>query len=210
MDIKFPAQEDPFGRTMAKAVFCCLIALAIGMFLGNALGAFLGTDESVLTTSAYTDNMSAVRSMFTDPDQMNSYMDTAQRVLEMDGLKLYSSRDHQKMLARYQGAFYDAEELLGEDLRPSLLELMNTEDALYGIETASGAPIDGVRLWNLSVQDGVVYFFLHYDEAGYVGIAYDHTEQVFAGNMDEALQLTAKMPDVQGIWYIIYNMEGAQ
>lgn len=210
MDIKFPTQEDPFGKTMAKAVICCLVALAIGIFLGNALGAFLGTDESVLTTSAYTDNMSAVRSMFTDPDQMNSYMDTAQRVLEMDGLKLYSSRDHQKMLARYQGEFYDAAELLGEDLQPSLLELMNTGDALYGQETAAGAPIEGVRLWNLSVQNGVVYFFLYYDDAGYVGIAYDHTEQVFADNMDEALQLTAKMQDVQGIWYIIYYMEGAQ
>lgn len=210
MDIKFPTQEDPFGKTMAKAVICCLVALAIGIFLGNALGAFLGTDESVLTTSAYTDNMSAVRSMFTDPDQMNSYMDTAQRVLEMDGLKLYSSRDHQKMLARYQGEFYDAAELLGEDLQPSLLELMNTGDALYGQETAAGAPIEGVRLWNLSVQNGVVYFFLYYDDAGYVGIAYDHTEQVFADNMDEALQLTAKMQDVQGIWYIIYYMEGTQ
>lgn len=120
MDIKFPTQEDPFGKTMAKAVVCCLIALCLGIFLGNALGAFLGTDESVLTTSAYTDNMSATRSMFTDPDQMNSYMDAAQRVYEMDGLKLYSSRDHQRMLAWYQGQFHDALELLGEDLQPSL------------------------------------------------------------------------------------------
>ena len=207
MDIKFPTQEDPFGKTMAKAVVCCIVALCLGIFLGNALGAFLGTDESVLTTSAYTDNMAAVRSMFTDPDQMNSYMDTAQRVYEMDGLKLYSSRDHQRMLARYQGQFYDALELLGEDLQPSLLELMNTEDALYGIETTAGTPIENVRLWNLSVQDGVVYFFLYYDDAGYVGIAYDHTESVLAEDMDHALPLTAKMEDVQGIWYIIYCME---
>lgn len=206
MDIKFPTREDPFGKTMAKAVFCCLLAIAVGVFLGNALGAFLGTDESVISTSAYTDNMSAARTMFTDPDQMNSYMDMAATVLDMDGLKLYSSRDHQKMLARYQGQFYDAEALLGEKLRPSLLELMNTEDALYGVETSAGTPVEDLRLWNLSVQDGVVYFFLHYDDEGYVGIAYDHTETVLSENMDEALPLTAKYEDVQGIWYIIYHM----
>lgn len=57
------------------------------------------------------------------------------------------------------------------------------------------------------VQDGVVYFFLHYDEAGYVGIAYDHTEGVLAEDMVHALPLTAKMEGVQGIWYIIYCME---
>lgn len=210
MDIKFPTQEDPFGKTMAKAVICCVIALCLGVFLGNALGAFLGTDESVLTTSAYTDNMSAARTMFTDEDQMNSYMDTAQRVLEMDGLKLYSSRDHQKMLACYQGEYHDAAELLGQDLQPSLIELMNTEDALYGQETAGGAPIEDLRLWNLSVQDGVVYFFLHYDEAGYVGIAYDHNEAVLTQDMDHALPLTAKLEGVQGIWYIIYDMEENQ
>lgn len=85
MDIKFPTQEDPFGKTMAKAVVCCLIALCLGIFLGNALGAFLGTDESVLTTSAYTDNMSATRSMFTDPDQMNSYMDAASGSMRWTG-----------------------------------------------------------------------------------------------------------------------------
>lgn len=207
MDIKFPTQEDPFGKTMAKAVVCCIIALCIGIFLGNALGAFMGTDESVLTTSAYTDNMAAARSMFTDPDQMNSYMDTAQRVLEMDGLKLYSSRDHQRMLARYQGEFFDAAELLGEDLQPSLIELMNTEDALYGQETAAGTPIEDLRLLNLSVQDGVVYFFLHYDKAGHVGIAYDHTETVLSQDMDHALPLTAKLEGVQGIWYITYRIE---
>lgn len=207
MDIKFPTREDPFGKTMAKAVFCCLLALLVGVFLGNALGAFLGTDESVLSTSAYTDNMSAARTMFTDPDQMNSYMDLAVTVLDMDGLKLYSSRDHRKMLARYQGQFYDAEALLGEKLHPSLLELMNTEDALYGVETAGGAPIEDLRLWNLSVQDHVVYFFLHYDKEGYVGIAYDHDEAVLSQDMDHALPLTAKREDVQGIWYIIYHME---
>ena len=40
-----------------------------------------------------------------------------------------------------------------------------------------------------------------------MGIAYDHTETVLSENMDEALPLTAKYEDVQGIWYIIYHME---
>ena len=55
-----------------------------------------------------------------------------------------------------------------------------------------------------------MYFFLHYDEAGYVGIAYDHNEAVLSQDMDHALPLTAKLEGVQGIWYIIYDMEENQ
>lgn len=207
MDIKFPEQENPFPKTLATAIASCLAALAIGLFLGNALGAFFGTDESILNTSAYTDNMSAIKTMFTDADQMNSYMETAQQFLDMDGLKLYSSRNGDKMLAYYDGVYYDAYELFDESIRLSLTELMNTEDALYGQETTAGGPIEGVQLWNLAVQDGVVYYYLYYDDAGYIGIAYDHTETVFADQKDDALQLTVKIDGVQGIWYIIYHME---
>ena len=51
MDIKFPERENPFPKTMIQAVLSCLAALAVGLFLGNALGAFFGTDESVIHTS---------------------------------------------------------------------------------------------------------------------------------------------------------------
>ena len=70
MKVKFPEQENPFPKTMAKAIAACLVALAIGLFLCNALGAFFGTDESVIHTSTYADYMAATRSMFTDPDQL--------------------------------------------------------------------------------------------------------------------------------------------
>lgn len=113
------------------------------MFLGNALGAFFGTDQDILNTSAYTDHMTAIKSMFTDTDQMNSYMETAQKFLDMDGLKLYSSKNRDHMLAYYEGQYYDAYELFGEDIQRSLHELMHTEDALYGQETTAGSPSKG-------------------------------------------------------------------
>ena len=55
MDIKFPKEENPFPRTMAVAVSAVIVAFLIGMFLGNALGALFGTDESVINTTTYTD-----------------------------------------------------------------------------------------------------------------------------------------------------------
>ena len=55
MDIKFPKEENPFPRTMAVAVFAVIVAFLIGMFLGNALGALFGTDESVINTMARND-----------------------------------------------------------------------------------------------------------------------------------------------------------
>lgn len=207
MDIKFPQQENPFPKTLTTAIVSCIAALLIGLFLGNALGAFFGTDQDILNTSAYTDHMTAIKSMFTDTDQMNSYMETAQKFLDMDGLKLYSSKNRDHMLAYYEGQYYDAYELFGEDIQRSLHELMHTEDALYGQETTAGSPIEGVQLWNLTVQDGVVYYYLYYDEAGFIGIAYDHTEKALAEDKNGALQLTVKIKDVQGIWYIVYYME---
>ncbi len=208
MDIKFPEEKNPFPRTMAIALVSCLAALAVGLFLGNALGAFFGTDESVIVTSNYTDRMSAVRAMFTDGDQLDSYSNTALTFQNMDGLKLYTSKNHDKVLALYNGSCTDAYSLFGEEIRASLLELMNTQDALYGQETAAGNPIEDVRLWNIAVEDGVVYYYLYYDQAGYIGLAFDSTHSTLTDQQDHALPLTktSSGEDGQYEWYIIYDM----
>lgn len=78
MDMKFPKEENPFPRTMAVAVFAVIAAFLIGMFLGNALGALFGTDQSLINTTTYTDYMTAAKTVFSDPNQLDSYMDTAQ------------------------------------------------------------------------------------------------------------------------------------
>ena len=62
MDIKFPKEENPFPKTMAVAVFSVIVAFLIGMFLGNALGALFGTDDSIINTTTYTDYMTAAKS----------------------------------------------------------------------------------------------------------------------------------------------------
>lgn len=205
MEIKFPEQKNPFPKTMLQAVLSCLIALVIGLFLGNALGAFFGTDESVIVTSNYTDHMSAVRTMFKDADQLDSYVNTALTLQDMDGLRLYTSRNRDKVLARWNGAYVDAYTLFDDEVRRSLLELMNTEDALYGLETTAGDPIQNVFLHNIAVVDGVVYYYLYYDEAGFIGIAYDSTQETLTEETDIALPLT-KTKAGQFEWFIIYDM----
>ena len=205
MDIQFPQQKNPFPKTMLRALAACLLALAIGLFLGNALGAFFGTDESVLVTSAYTDRMSAIRTVFTDGDQLDSFARTALKFREMEGLKLCTSRNRDGVQALWEGEWTDAFDLLqDEELRLSLLELMHTEDALYGVETAGGSPIDDVRLYNISVEDGVVLYYLYYDEAGFAGVAYDPGGTVL-GEEKWTLPLTQTQAGVPE-WYIIYNM----
>lgn len=206
MKIKFPEQENPFPKTMAKAVAACLVALAIGLFLGNALGAFFGTDESVINTSTYADYMAAARSMFTDADQLDSYANTALAFQDMNGLKLYTSRNKDHVLAYWNGAYVDAFELFGDDVRLSLLELMNTEEALYGQETTGGSPIEGLYLRNVAVVDGVVYYYLYYDEAGYIGIAFDSTRETLAEEPDYALPMTKTEAGVYE-WFITYYLE---
>ena len=207
MDIKFPEQENPFPKTMAVAVISAIAALLIGMFLGNALGALFGTDESVINTSTYTDNMAAVKTMFTDADQLDSYMNTALNFVDMDGLRLYSSRDRQKMLAYYNGEYIAAEELFGDDVCRSLKEMMNTEDALYGLESSTGGPIENVRLFNVAVEDQTVYYYLYYHDAGYIGIAYDHNEDVIGTDNRNAMLLTANDEGDKGLWYLMYALE---
>lgn len=206
MEIKFPEQENPFPKTMAKAIVCCLLALAIGLFLGNALGAFFGTDESVINTSTYADYMAAARSMFTDANQLDSYANTALTFQDMNGLKLYTSRNRDKVLAYWNGEYVDAYTLFDDDVRRSLLELMNTEDALYGQETTGGSPIKDLYLRNVAVADGVVYYYLYYDEAGYIGFAFDSTRQTLAEQSDFALPLTKTESGVYE-WFITYRLE---
>lgn len=209
MDIKFPKEENPFPRTMAVAVFAVIVAFLIGMFLGNALGALFGTDESVINTTTYTDYMSAAKSVFSDANQLDSYMDTAQDFRNMNGLRLYGSRDGDKMLAWYNGAYQDISQLFAndEEIQRSLIQLMNTEDALYGVETSGGSAITNLRLWNIAVEDNVVYYYLYYDEAGYVGIAYDDTETVLADQKDSTVALTKNKAGEHGMWYITYYLE---
>lgn len=210
MDVKFPEKENPFPKTMAKAIVSVIAAFVIGLFLGNGLGALFGTDDSVITTSTYSDYMAAARAMFAEPNQLDSYMNTAINMLDMDGLRLYSNRDRDGMLASWNGALVNADELFGEDVQRSLKEMMNTESALYGQETAAGNPIEGLRLYNLAVKDQVVYYYLYYDKAGYIAIAYDHNENVLTGRNDMTLQLTQNQEGDKGIWYLLYDMEGEE
>lgn len=208
MEVKFPSQEDPFRKTMAKAVAGCILALAIGLFLGNALSTLFGTDRSVLNTSNYTDRMAAVRTMFTDADQLDSYSRTALTFQDMDGLKLYTSRNQDRVLALWNGEYVDAYTLFDEEIRLSLVEMMNTADALYGVETTAGEQIDNIMLRNVAVSGGVVYYYLYYDDAGFIGLAFDSTHETLIEQEDIALPLT-KTSESGGNyeWFILYSLE---
>lgn len=207
MEIKFPEQKDPFRKTFLQAILTCLVAFAIGLFLGNALGAFFGTDESVISTSTYTDNMSAVKSVFADADQLDSYMRTAETFYQMDGLRLYAGRDREGMLCRYEGQDTWSDELFDDEIRRSLKELMNTEEALLGLETTAGEQIEGIALRNIAVENNVVIYYLYYDEYGYIGIAYDHNEILGEEMSEYAMPIFQSSEDVQGNWYIVYYLE---
>ena len=207
MDIKFPEEKNPFPKTMATAILSVIIAVLIGCFIGNALRALTGTDPSVMNTTTYTDYMYAIRAMFTDADQLDSYMDTAERFRSMNGLRLYGSREGDKMLAFYDGAYVDADELFPEDIQLSLREMMNTEEALYGQEDTAGNAIENVRLFNVAVEDNVVYYYLYYDDYGYIGIAYDDTETVLSEMTDITMALTDNSEEEQGMWYLIFYLE---
>lgn len=209
MDIKFPKQENPFRKTLITAIISTLVALAIGLLLGYCLGSLFGTNQSMVNTTNYTDGMSAARSVFTDPDQMDSYINTAQVFRSMEGLKVYSSQDQESTLVWYEGEYQDPETLFDEDTLKSLRELMNTEEALYGITDSMGEPMEGIRMFNIAVSEGVVYYYLYYDEAGFIGIAFDYTGQTLSSQGDTALPLTKTSEGEDGYyqWFITYHIE---
>ena len=204
MDVKFPEQEDSFRKTLIQFIICCAAAFAVGLFLGNGLSALFGTDESVLNTSTYSDRMSAIRTVFTDGDQLDSFSRTALEFQDMDGLKLLTSRNQDRVMAWWDGKWTDAFSLFDEDIQLSLIELMNTRDALYGVEDAGGNPIEDVWLRNIAVRDGVVYYYLYYDQAGFAGVAYDPGGEALYGS-DGALVLTQTAAGVYE-WFITYDM----
>lgn len=207
MDIKFPEQESPFRKTLLQAIGACVLALVIGVILGNALGAIFGTDDSVISTSIYTENMAATKALFMDADQLDSYMDTASEFYTMDGLRLYANKDRTGMLCRYQGQDGWSDDLFSDSIQRSLKELMNTEEALLGQTTTAGDPIDGLALTNIAVENGVVFYYLYYDQYGYIGIAYDHNETLSTEMSDYAMPLVKNSEGDSGMWYIIYYLE---
>lgn len=207
MEIRFPEQENPFRKTLLQAIGACLVALVIGMFLGNALGAIFGTDDSVISTTVYTENMAATKAVFMDADQLDSYMETASQFYTMDGLRLYANKSKTGMLCHYQGEVSWSGDLFSDSVQRSLRELMNTEEALLGQTTTAGEPIEGLALTNIAVENGVVFYYLYYDQYGYIGIAYDHNE-VLSGEMSEyAMPLVKNSEGDTGMWYIIYYLE---
>lgn len=209
MDIKFPEQRNPFPKTMAAAVAAAAVALVIGLFLGYCLGSLFGTNQELINTTNYTDSMAAARTVFIDPDQMDSYVRTAQAFKDMEGLKVYSARNLETTMAQYQGKFQKAEELFDEEILKSLRELMNTQEALYGVTDSMGDPMENIRVYNIAVQDGVVYYYLYYDEAGFVGIAFDEDGAVLSSQGDTALPLTKTSEGEDGHyqWFITYYFE---
>ena len=207
MEIKFPEQENPFRKTLLQAIGACILALAIGLFLGNALGAIFGTDDSVISTTVYTENMAAAKAVFMDADQLDSYMETAGTFYTMDGLRLYANKEKTGMLCRYNGEESWSSDLFPDSVQRSLKELMNTQEALLGQTTTAGDPIEGLALTNIAVEDGVVFYYLYYDQYGYIGIAYDHNEILSAEMSEYAMPLVKNAEGDSGMWYIIYYLE---
>lgn len=209
MDIKFPKQEDPFRKTMAQAIIASIATFIAGLFLGYCLGSLFGTNQSMINTTNYTDSMAAARTLFTDGDQLDSYITTGQIFRNMEGLRIYTSRDRETTMAWYDGKFQNSEELFDDTVTKSLRELMHTEEALFGVTNSLEEQIEGVELMNIAVQDGIVYYYLYYDEAGYVAIAFDFTGETLTNDTDYALPLTKTADDDEGYyqWFITYYIE---
>ena len=209
MEIKFPEQRNPFPKTLAAALVSAAVALIIGLFLGYCLGSLFGTNQELVNTTNYTDSMSAARTVFIDPDQMDSYIHTAQVFRDMEGLKVYTAKGRETTMVQYEGQYRKPEELFDEDILKSLRELMHTEEALYGVTDSMGDPMEDIRVYNIAVQDGVVYYYLYYDEAGFVGIAFDADGTVLSSEGDTALPLTktSEGADAHYQWFITYYFE---
>lgn len=207
MEIKFPQQEEPFRKTLTQAILACIAALAIGLFLGNALGTVFGTDDSVLSTNTYTENMAAVKTLFTDADQFDSYMQTAMTFREMEGLTLYAARDGETMMGHYQGQVKSSDEMFSDEIRRSLKEMMHTEEALWGVTNTAGDPIEDIELKNIAVREGVVLYYLYYDQYGYIGLAYDHSRTLPEKMPSNAMALAQDTNAEQGMWYLTYYLE---
>ncbi len=209
MDIKFPKQEDPFRKTMAQAIIASIATFIAGLFLGYCLGSLFGTNQSMINTTNYTDSMAAARTLFTDGDQLDSYITTGQIFRNMEGLRIYTSRDRETTMAWYDSKFQNSKELFDDDVIKSLRELMHTEEALFGVTNSLEEQIEGVELMNIAVQDGIVYYYLYYDEAGYVAIAFDFTGETLTKDTDYALPLTKTADDDEGYyqWFITYYIE---
>lgn len=219
MNVQFEKPKNEFPRTMVKAIVWVLLAAAFGCILGDSVQAYLGTNMDYEVSNRYTERMNAAVTWFADDmvpltdengqtltDENGDpvlgvfFQRVGQALTGQDGVKILRSASGNPVDAT-SGSPLPVDQVYDADLCAYLQELFQVPDCFSdNIDTMTGEPIDDILLYNIAVEGDIVYFYIYYDEYGYMAITYDPTQSL-SENRD-----VMELSSAPG-WYIVFFYE---
>lgn len=167
-----PAARDEFLPTLGRCILGMIIAALLGCFIGYGVLVIIGQDTDMTVSDGYLDRASASRSGFVA--QNLEYQQAADALRNYPGIKVLRTASGEPFYW-LDGQKIDPLEIMDSAFAEAIETLFqNSAEALCVESATTEELIQDMLLYNIAVDEhGNVYYYLYYDQYGYICIAYD-------------------------------------
>ena len=187
--------RDEFLPTLGKCLLGMVIAIALGCFIGYGLLIMIGHDTELTGTQDILDRSMASREGFIA--QSMEYQQAADILRRYPGIKVLRSAEGHPVYWQ-DGQPVEASALMDAEFEEAIETLFLNSPEAFAVEMATTQElISDMCVFNIAVDEqGRVCYYVHYDQNGYICIAYDEQNTCLNDPMAVA---------IMDQWYILAN-----
>lgn len=187
--------QNEFIVTLSKCLLGIVIAIALGCFIGYGILLMIGHETDMTVSNRYLDRVSASRAGFIE--QGLEYQQAADALRDHTGIRVLRTASG-KPLYWQDGQQVPAETLMDTSFAQAVESLfLNSSTALSGQLDVTGEPIDDLLLYNIAVDaQNRVYYYLYYDQDGYICAVYDE-QNSFSADPNAVV--------IMEQWYLLFD-----
>lgn len=187
--------RDEFLPTLGKCLLGMVIAIALGCFIGYGLLIMIGHDTELTGTQDILDRSMASREGFIV--QSMEYQQAADILRRYPGIKVLRSAEGHPVYWQ-DGQPVEASALMDAEFEAAIEALFLNSPEAFAVEMATTQElISDMCVFNIAVDEqGRVCYYVHYDQNGYICIAYDEQNTCLNDPMAVA---------IMDQWYILAN-----
>ena len=187
--------RDEFLPTLGKCLLGMVIAIALGCFIGYGLLIMIGHDTELTGTQDILDRSMASREGFIA--QSMEYQQAADILRRYPGIKVLRSAEGHPVYWQ-DGQPVEASALMDAEFEAAIETLFLNSPEAFAVEMATTQElISDMCVFNIAVDEqGRVCYYVHYDQNGYICIAYDEQNTCLNDPMAVA---------IMDQWYILAN-----
>ena len=187
--------RDEFLPTLGKCLLGMVVAIALGCFIGYGLLIMIGHDTELTGTQDILDRSMASREGFIV--QSMEYQQAADILRRYPGIKVLRSAEGHPVYWQ-DGQPVEASALMDAEFEAAIEALFLNSPEAFAVEMATTQElISDMCVFNIAVDEqGRVCYYVHYDQNGYICIAYDEQNTCLNDPMAVA---------IMDQWYILAN-----